>query len=310
MPLIQEEVRNFSFKGWQGILGLANRSTAPDNSTYYEEFNTNDLSIRSDSVLLELDLLPPATNIADAHANAIANPTLIQEFDNSNAIHLTPSLNQRGFFATTIYGDMTTRLKNFIMPQHVARVDSGFEGMPSIGYTIRLFQGDPSSGGIEITTTAGQSGADVGWFIMYGAGAIIVSSDFSGITDPTDLWITGYQYIGKTVADGINGAAHTYSQEFTNSSLSGGYLTVTHNLHARYKVCNVTVMDETSRQIEVDDIYFQTVDVFILDLRSLGVISGTWSVVVTTDVVDTVIPPVIPEHRYINGSFINGTQLN
>ena len=117
------------------------------------------------------------------------------------------------------------------MPQHVSRTDAGFEGMPSIGYTIRLYQGNPSSGGVEITTTVDIDGADVGWFIMYGAGAVIVSSSFSGITDPNDLWITGYQYIGKTIEDGAVSQTHTYSREFNNSDLSSGFLIVNHNLH-------------------------------------------------------------------------------
>jgi len=203
MALLQEELRNFSYKGWQGILGTGNRSTAPDNLTYYEEQTTNSVSIHPRSVLLEIDLIPPARNQTDAHNNAITNPTLIQEFATTNAIHLTPSPNQKAFFATATYGDLTSRLYNFIMPQFTPRVDAGSVGMPSIGYTIRLYQGDPNAGGVEIPTTIDQIGGDVGWFTMYGAGAIVVASSFSGISDPTDLWITGYQYIGKTAGDTV-----------------------------------------------------------------------------------------------------------
>ena len=311
MALLQEEIRNFSFKGWQGILGLANRSTAPDNSTYYEEFYTNDISVDGGSVWLEKNLIPPATNETDAHNNAVNNPTLIEEHGVSNPVHLTPSLNQKGFFATSTFGDMNTRMKNWVMPQHVARVDPGFEGMPSIGYTIRLYQGHPNSGGVEITTTVDQSGADVGWFIMYGAGAIVVSSSFSGITDPNDLWITGYRYIGKTAVDGSVGSLHTYSRQFTDSDLSGGMLTVSHNLNVPNRACNITVMDNTGYSIEVDGVQFTNENTAILDMRSIGSISGAWSVVVTTDT-QGVVPPVVntPERRYINGSAINTTSIN
>ena len=220
MALLQEEIRNFSFKGWQGILGTANRSTAPDNSTWYEEFYTNDISVNGGSVLLELERIPPAPNQTAAHNNAVANPDLIREFGTSNAIHLTPSLNQKAFFATETFGDMSTRLRNFIMPQHVARVDAGHEGQPSIGYTIKFYNGNPASGGTEITTTIDQQGADVGWFIMYGAGAIVVSSDFSGITDPNDVWMTGYQYIGDTALNisDVSSITHTYPYMFTGAT--------------------------------------------------------------------------------------------
>ena len=311
MAFLQEEIRNFVFKGFSnGILGTANRSTAPDNLTWYEESNTSDISVNARSVLLEIEQIPPARNQTDAHNNTIANPTLLEEYSTTNAIRLTPSPNQKTFFCTSTFGDLTTRLYNFVMPQFTPRIDSGFEGMPSIGYTARLYQGDPNAGGTEITTTVGQQGADVGWIFMYGAGAVVIASSFSSITNPNDLWLTGFRYIGKTAETVVSGLLHTYSQEFTNTDLVGGYLTVSHNLHARYKVCNVTVMNEHSRAIEIDDIYFQTADISILDFRSIEPISGTWSVVITTDVIDTVIPPIINNNRYINGSFINGTQLN
>ncbi len=199
MALIQEEIRNFGFKGWQGLLGTGNRTTAPDNLTWYEEQTTNSLGVHPRSVQLEIDQVPPARHQADASANSTALPTIIKDY--TTAIHLTPSPNQKAFFATELYGDYTTRLYNFIMPQQVARVDAGFVGMPSIGYAIRFYQGDPNAGGVEIPTTTDSNGADVGWFIMYGAGAVVVSSSFSAITDATDLWITGYQYIGKTALD-------------------------------------------------------------------------------------------------------------
>ncbi len=204
MAFLHEEIRNFNFKAVSnGILSTGSRSTAPDNLTFYEESTTSDISVRASSVLLEIDLIPPARNQTDAHNNAGANPSLIQEFDIANAIHLTPSPNQKAFFATSIYNDLTSRMYNFIMPQFTPRVDPGFEGMPSIGYTTRLYQGDPNAGGVEITTTIDQQGADVGWIFMYGAGAVVVASSFSGISDPTDLWITGYRYIGKTAGDTV-----------------------------------------------------------------------------------------------------------
>lgn len=71
----------------------------------------------------------------------------------------------------------------------------------TIGYTLRLYQGEPGAGGVEITTTAGKAPGStrVGWFIHYGSGVIKCSSDFTSITNPADVWITGFRYKGKTV---------------------------------------------------------------------------------------------------------------
>jgi len=101
-----------------------------------------------------------------------------------------------------------------------------------------------------------------------------------------------------------------YAQEFTESDLSGGYLSVVHNLKAAYKVCNVTVMDENSTQIEPDGIVFDTQDKLTIDLRMLEPITDTWSVVVNTYADVTTPPPVIHTPTYINGTPINGGQLN
>lgn len=199
MAFIQEELRNYSLKGWQGILGTGNRSTAPDNSAYYEEAFANSLSVDGSSVLTELDSVPPAANQTEADAGVAANGTIMRGFgtpaDPTNAIHLTPTLNQKAFMCTSTYGDMNTRLNNFIQPQMIQNGN-----FASIGYTARLYQGDPNAGGTEINTTYDQVGADVGWFFMYGAGAVIVASTFSGITDATDVWLVCYQYIGQTAA--------------------------------------------------------------------------------------------------------------
>jgi len=189
MALIQEEIRNFSFKG----------STAPDNSTYYEEAFANNISVDGSSVLTQLNLVPPAANQSEADTAVAANGTIMRGFGTpaspTTAIHLTPTLNQKAFMCTSTYGDMSTRLNNFIQPQMVQNGN-----FASIGYTARLYNGDPNAGGTEINTTIDQVGADVGWFFMYGAGSIIVSSSFSGIVDPTDVWLVAYQYIGQTAS--------------------------------------------------------------------------------------------------------------
>jgi len=199
MSFIQEELRNFSFKGWQSILGTGNRSTAPDNSTYYEESFANSLSIDAKSVLTDIASVPPAGNQTTADTNVSNNATIMRGFGTpaspTNAIHLTPTPNNKAFMCTSVYNNMSSRLFNFIQPQMIQNGN-----FASIGYTARLYNGDPNAGGVEIPTTTDQNGADVGWFFMYGAGAVIVASSFSGITNPNDVWLVCYQYIGPTAA--------------------------------------------------------------------------------------------------------------
>lgn len=204
MAFTTEELVNFSFKGWLGVLGTGDRDTAPDNFAWYEEPFTNDIIVKPTQVWTELDSIPPANTLALAQTAAVNNPTIIQDFSSTAAaLRLTPTPNEKVFFATTVFGDLTTRVRNWILPQLIP-LTSGFgaqAGLASIGYQIRIWQGDPNSGGTEITTTQGQVGARTAWVMSFGAGAVKFASDESLITDPNDLYITGFVYIGDTVAD-------------------------------------------------------------------------------------------------------------
>jgi len=73
-----------------------------------------------------------------------------------------------------------------------------------------------------------------------------------------------------------------YTAEFTQSDLSGGFLNINHNLYAKYKVCNVTIMDNEGDEIEPDNILFLDQNNLRVDLRSIEPIIGTWSIVVVT----------------------------
>lgn len=200
---LAEELRNFSGKGWLGILGTGNRDTAPDNLTWYEELTTNDLIVKPSQVWGDFASIPPAPDLATAQANAVASPTIIEDLSQAGSqIHMTPSPNQKTFFATTTYNDLSTRIGNFIMPQIIPRTDVPFVGFPSIGYMVRVFNGDPFGGGVEILTSQDQVGGVVGWFFNFGVGGMTISSSFSGIVDPTDVWLLGFRYIGSAGGGG------------------------------------------------------------------------------------------------------------
>ncbi|RLC87099.1 MAG: hypothetical protein DRJ03_06970 [Chloroflexi bacterium] len=200
MPFTVNEYLKFSSKGWLGLLGSGNRLTAPDNLAWYEERYTIDTIVKPDQIWADFTTIPEAANLAAAQAAAAANPTIIEDLSlAASAIHCTPSLNNKLFMATSTYGDLDTRLKNWLMPQLFPQAGTS---LPSIGYMCRVWQGDPNAGGTEITTTAGKVDAATAWFMNFGAGAVLFSSDEALILDPTDIWITGFRYIGATGGSG------------------------------------------------------------------------------------------------------------
>lgn len=186
-------------------------------SQWYESFFANKFVLTGDKVWTNPDLATllsaPARNVSIARSNAATYSSIIQDLsDASSAVRLTevPGTNGSTYATYSIYNDFSSpRLENWIQPQLVPRKDSPFEGFPSVGYAVRLYNGDPNSGGVEITTTQGQTGsginASVGWVFDYGNGLLLLSSDFKSIV--TDPWIVGFRYIGTTAGTGGGGDA-------------------------------------------------------------------------------------------------------
>ena len=205
MSFLSEELINVAFKNLAGnILGSGNRNTTPDNLAYYEEEFSPDKIIKPQNIWTQFSSIPSAGNLATAQSNAVANPTIIQDYT-SAPIHCTPSDNGKLFLATSTYNDLTTRLKNWIQPQMIPNA-----GRASIGYFIRVYNGNPLTGGTEIPFTQDKSGAITGFVIDYASGAILFSSSFSFIIDPTNIWITGFRYIGLTGATSGGGGGNSY----------------------------------------------------------------------------------------------------
>ena len=171
----------------------------------------------------------PAANLAAAQANALANPTLIQDLSAPvDAVRLTEvtATNNSTYVALSIFGDFTsTRLKNWLQPQQVPQAS----GAASNGYSIRLFNGDPNGGGTEIFTTDGQTGVGInkspGWVWNYSNGILLIADDFyaqTGINAATfDPYVLGFRYVGPTAGTGatdaervtldVNQVAHGFS---------------------------------------------------------------------------------------------------
>ena len=176
-------------------------------SVWYETWFPFRFINESTTVWLELTTLRayPAANLATARANAAlpALATILSDLSQpASAVRLTEVTGTNGstWAAYSTYGDTSSDvLRNWLLPQLVPQSS----GMPSNGYSIRLYEGDPAAGGVEVSTTAGTTGTGdektVGWIWNYANGMLLLSDDYkSSITDP---YVVGFRYVGRTAAD-------------------------------------------------------------------------------------------------------------
>ena len=187
------------------------------SAVWYETFFPFGFILGSESVFTQMAALRalPAANLATAQTNASNNPTLIQDKSaNANAVRLTlvAGTNNTTFASYTTYNDTTSALlENWLLPQLVPQNT----GSPSNGYAVRLFNGDPNAGGVEITTTDGTTGTginkSVGWVWNYARGLLLLSSDFfteTGINSGTfNPYVLGFRYVGTTAGSGSSDAS-------------------------------------------------------------------------------------------------------
>lgn len=172
-------------------------------AVWYESKLPFQFILDGEAVWTQVASIPPAGTLANARANALANPTIIQDLSqNVDAVRLTlvAGTNQSTYVAYEIYNDTASpRLGNWILPQLVPQTN----GSASNGYAINLYNGDPNAGGVLVSTSAGTTGTGinktVGWIFNYASGILILADDFkAAITDP---WIVGFRYIGETAKD-------------------------------------------------------------------------------------------------------------
>lgn len=205
---------------------------ANEAAQWFESRFFADFVIDAEKVWTEFPLLRqfPAANLAAAQANA-AGPLsgVIEDISAPvDAVRLSavPGTNGSTYVAYSIFNDFSSPiLGNWLQPQQVPQTS----GAASIGYSIRLFEGDPNLGGVEILTTDGTTGTGenktVGWIFDYGLGQLLLSADFrASVTDP---YILGFRYIGSTAQDGytnldgdVTGAANSNVVE-TITGVSG-----------------------------------------------------------------------------------------
>ena len=92
----------------------------------------------------------------------------------------------RAFVAYTTYNNTSS-----------ARLTDWIDTQFGSGYVIKVYKGDPNSGGVSLDA-AGSSGKDDTWFFDYSSGVLNFNGDDlpSGVTD-SNIYIVGYRYIGS-----------------------------------------------------------------------------------------------------------------
>lgn len=88
--------------------------------------------------------------------------------------------------------------------------------------------------------------------------------------ETTDLWKAGV--VGSELA-----IARVFRQGFTNATLSGGVLTLTHNLGQQF--CQIEIYDNANRKIMPDEVTLSSANAAAIDLTSYGTLTGTWNAV-------------------------------
>ncbi len=131
--------------------------------------------------------------------------------------------------------------------------------------------------------------------ILSNANSVDIDPNYAGQTSITTVGTIGtgvWQGTEIAVTKGGTGAttsaaartnlaaAGIFRTTFTNSNLTSGLLTVTHNLGNKY--VSVFVYDDNDKLIlDVDDVTATSTTAATIDITSFGTISGTWNVVVT-----------------------------
>ena len=195
------------------------------SAVWYEKIFSFQFALPSSRVWTQFTSIPQAVDLATARSNASSNPTIISDLSqNASAVRLTQiaGTNQTTYAAYGTYNDFSSAiLGNWIQPQQIIQTAGAQIGQPSAGYDVKLFNGDPNSGGVAVGPSAGTTGTGqsktVGWIYNYTLGLLLLSSDFftqTGINAATfNPYVLGFRYVGTSAGSG--GSSEQITQTFT-----------------------------------------------------------------------------------------------
>ena len=198
----------------------ANVIDANSIAQWYESRNQFAFLLNGNKILTQLSSVPSASSLSVARSNASSSPTIISDLSQTtSAVRLTAvaGTNSTTYIAYSTYNDASSSvLDNWIQPQLISQSN----GAPSIGYSIILYDGDPNTTGVEVTTTDGTTGTGqtktVGWIWNYATGILLLAEDFkSSVSDP---YVMGFRYIGSNANDSSSGNTLVFTADETIAS--------------------------------------------------------------------------------------------
>ena len=231
MGFTPEQVRRLNFKVQAG-----NVIDADVGNFWYQSRLENSPAVKQERILNQFSTV--TSNVPTSLSNLVAMTGAGQPLDGivqdvytgtqCRLDRVTPGLDNT-WVAYNTYNDPSSGRKDlWINPAGVT--DSS--GDPSPYYRITLYSGNPSSGGVAISTTVGQgsgANAEVGWVWNYDQGLLFLANDLvteistNSSTYPAglDFYVRGFRYIGTTGT----GAGTTYTLDVplatTNINLKG-----------------------------------------------------------------------------------------
>lgn len=209
---IDNQVDKLTFK----ILAANVIDSNPNKKWYESRFPANP-AILSERVLTQFNLIKnyPASDLTTARNNVslinaqAGNPVIVDLSQASDALRLSRVM-ENVDETWVVYNDYSVGAESgfadlWVQPQ---RILTDTTKTPSIGYSAKIYIGDPQSGSAhELNTTEG-SGEEVGWVFNYDMGILLFSSemiDYLDLEYPTwetdGLWVTGFRYVGKVGLD-------------------------------------------------------------------------------------------------------------
>jgi hypothetical protein len=159
---------------WKRVFyGLASTNIPPAKEAYNESIISY-TPVMNNNIWLDSALVPtPAPSVSNNVVNVIGISTPVQ----MTADFTVPD--NRTWLATLSFGDVGSIINNWVNP--------GID--PS--YLVQVYSGDPRSGGVNLNQTS----TNQEWIFDYAAGVL----SFPNTLPPgvTQLWITGWQYVGR-----------------------------------------------------------------------------------------------------------------
>ncbi|MGL4619886.1 MAG: hypothetical protein ACRCZS_12635 [Chroococcidiopsis sp.] len=170
--------------------------------------------------------------------------------------------------------------------QGTTNADTGWvlttDGIITIGTTALNFTQFSGAGAIASGNGLTKTGNQLD--VVGTAGRIVANADnidlaTTGVTAGTYNSVTVDAYGRVTTATAV-ATAEVYRTSFTNAALTGGILTVTHNLGKQFG--QPTIWDNNNKKIDPDDFTATSTTVMTVDLSSYGAITGAWNIVVVS----------------------------